>query len=247
MTAPAFEFEEPEPIEASGLVRTQCRKCGEPAIAAPNVAKSALCTGCLGQGSVYAIGELPHTVPVGYPYPFGMSQEEARERSQHPAPEFIGEWLSLAEAGDKSGRFHKSALDLAWHGRGRGWDVKLRYSVGTFQSARGAAGARQESIAVAFKGFGREAVAVYVKRGSQAWKWETVYAWGPDLFPFGEMSVTDLKWWLAGKGAPIPCWERDVRLSVHMASLKAEWEKEREKSGQVPKKRASGKKREIGG
>lgn len=250
MTAPAFEFEEPEPIEASGLVRTKCRKCGKPAIAAPEAVPSARCTGCLGSGSVYAAGELPHTVPVGYPNPFGAAYlPKDTPDDDHPEPEYHGSWFyAIGSAMPLPFELPDSVLKLAQGAISLGWEVKLRYSRGC--GAHGTTGkptALSHFLAVAIgrrEGTQREAVAVYVKpvKGG-TWSWKTVYVWGPDLAPF-KTNREDLDLFIENpQGCEVELRERSqarIKAKEALKPCPAKCEKDHDHKRPAAKKKESG-------
>lgn len=191
MTAP-FEPEEVEAVvltvDNSHLVRASCVRCKAPALCDPTQISKALCTGCLGQGSAFAPGELPHSVPTGYPITYGRGEHEsARERSQHPETEYAGEWsypLFVVTGIEIPDPVHL----LCRTAQASGWEVRIRYSRGNGQHATtGKPTALSHLLAVAVgrrEGTGRQGVAVYVRPVSGGtWTWKTVYVWGPDLSP----------------------------------------------------------------
>jgi hypothetical protein len=192
MTAP-FEIEEEEAVvltvENSHLVRGSCVRCGASALCDPTQLAKALCTGCLGQGSAFSSGDLPHTVPVGYPLTYGHGEQESvGEREEHPPAEFCGEWES--EAIPRWGlEVPDSVTKLVQFARAYGWEARVRYSRGRGQhGTTGKPTSLSHLLAVALGWHPesrREAVAVYVRpvSGSTSWTWKTVYVWGPDMAP----------------------------------------------------------------
>jgi hypothetical protein len=192
-----FEFEDPELIVASHLVRTTCRICGTAeALAVPEKAEVAGCAPCLaarvGAGGVYegkpvpvvrfgTYGvELPPEVREAYPVPEAESRTPWPYGMEFPAP-----------------------IDaLALFACSAGWKVKVAYSRGRMpHGSTGRPGALKHLISLRFGGHpmtDRQAYAVYSKSvtGAGTWSWSSVWIWGPDLPPFGMCGQLDFRVYL---------------------------------------------------
>lgn len=207
-------FEEPEPVEASHLLRTRCGKCGAMALACPSKVREARCGVCLlaetGAGGAYTGG---YTVPVGYPLGVGSARREGAVAP--PEVPAAGAWRGSLRG------VPMAVADLGADAMAEGWEVRLR-PAGTSWAVRGAC---------------RERFFLAVRRGDA---WGSLWGLGAGaLLDFPGMAV--LREWIAGHGRMRPCWYEDVRVGVHMAGLKAEWLKARGvKRGTRGKRRESG-------
>ena len=216
-----MEFEEPEPIAASHLLSVQCRgRCGAMTLAVPEHLHDALCGPCLqtkiGQA---APGPAPVIGPVIARWRAEeRSQEEVRERSQHPEPEVRGFWADLGAAGTEY-LIPGPVLQLAELAREAGWEVRVSYARGNgVHGSTGRPTAVRHSIALAFGKHpmtDAQAVATYVKPvNGGTWSWESVWMWGPDLLHFGLCNLAELKEWLREGGAVGADWYAAVRERV---------------------------------
>lgn len=163
-----------------------------------------------------------------FPLRSEWEQTQPKEHSLHPAPEHVGEWGDVPA---ELRRLERVALAA-------GWQLQVRYARGTPPR-----GALRHSLAVRIRRPGRAggAVAVYVKPvvGAGGWTWESVWIL-PQLWPVG---FTSLKEWLERGGEVAPDWHVGIRVGLHMAGLRAEWEK----VNGVKKVATSRKRRESGG
>ena len=246
MTAP-MEFEEPELITASHLVRTVCRLqvcCeGAEALAVPEKAEVAGCGPCLaaraGAGGVYegkpgpvvrfgTYGvELPPEVREAYPVP-ELTSRQVVARVTWPAP----------------------VLALAEFAREASWEVRTAASRGCMpHGTTGRPGALKHLISLRFGGHpmtDRQAYAVYSKSvaGVGTWTWGSVWIWGPDLPPFGMCGQGELKEYLLRMAMQMPADVADWVDVIRDRVLAAEVAR-KEKAKTTVKKATS--KRESGG
>lgn len=203
-----WEIEEPEPVEASHLLRVSCAKrCGQRALCAPGRERTALCTACIGQ-SVAAPQLHGRYVPaVGYPQGVRPVVEEVRE--EHPAP----------EVGSREGTWPDRwvmpvpirALDRL--AEACGWQARVQYARGTALAKYHGQWQRKESVAlrIARRGFGAYAVYVHTAGRPGGWTWGSVWLWGETLLPFGHAGVTELETWLEAGGTMPPGWYGEIR------------------------------------
>jgi hypothetical protein len=207
--------ERAEKIANSHLLSTSCVNCSAPTLAVAERVREARCGECIrarhGAGGVYKGSYGP---VVGYP--LGRAPEREPVHDPYPGPESVGQWIR-----DPDGRLRfadlpapVSVTDLIGFARNAGWpDVRIRYSRGRpSHSTTGKPTAMSHLIAVRLSGNGpNHAVAVYVKPVTGgAWAWKTVWLFGPDLKPFGECGVTELKDWLARGGNVGPEWYEEI-------------------------------------
>lgn len=188
MTQP-FEFEEPQPVPASHLLRTACVGCGVETLAVPEHVLDALCGPCRG-GSVVGY-EGGYTVPVGYP--MGPRPAEVVRTIVHPLPEISGYLADHAP---------DPVMALVKFAGSAGWNVKVVHARGTRAGARTV----KDSYAVHMERPGRKAVAVYA-----GGTWGSMWLL-PDLF--GCPTLAALKAWLAERGQVRPGWYADIRARV---------------------------------
>lgn len=199
MTSPNFEFEEPEEVEASHLLQTQCQKCGTSTLAVAQHVSDALCGPCRGGSVVGYSGE--HTSPVGYPREI-REWVEPVERIEHPEPEVGGHWCSSDEH-----LLPGPVLALRIFARAREWDVRVCHSRGNgVHGSTGRPTAVRDVYVVHCEGWGRKAVAVY---GGGTW----ASVW---LLPrlFGLCSLAELKEWLSLHGAVDEGWYARIKGRV---------------------------------
>lgn len=187
MTAP-WDFEiEAEPVEASHLVKTRCRRCGGMALAAPERAAEARCAVCWGSvvGTAVPAGRMAYTVPVGYP--LGQAPEVAVVREPYLAPE-----VTSREGLEPPDGWPVGVARLVVAGLASGWRVERTWARGCLPHATtGCPGDVKDSYAVrlARPGWGAWAV----MRGDS---WKFVWIWGDSLLPFGLCNMTELRAWL---------------------------------------------------
>lgn len=213
MTAP-MEFEEPEPIPSSHLVRTQCRTCGRPAQCDPRALSTARCAGCLGSGAVFAPGEIPHYHPGGWKT---WGPAEVRERAPHPAPGEVGKWTDAGVTMALPFELPAPVRGLAEVAVGAGWQVRMRYARGYgIHATQGRPTSLVHSLAVACRLCGRQAFAVYERPVKDAgeWAWRTVWLLDTGRPPFGIASIGELTEWLKAGGEVPEEWYGRVRDRV---------------------------------
>lgn len=221
-----WEFEEPEPVEASHLLRTWC-SCGTETLAAPGWVRSARCAPCLardtGGGVVYA--GLPYSLPVGYP--LGIAAQREVERVPHPAPE-----VSTRDPRPESVSEPLTVTDLAVYAGARGWAVTVAYSRGN--GVHGTTG-RPTALAEYWSvRFARGGYAGYAVRRDGTW--HSVAVRGLELPPFLAMGITELKQWLEQPERPAQ-WYSDIvtrraeQKAAARQSAKARPKKQRESGG----------------
>jgi hypothetical protein len=110
-----------------------------------------------------------------------------------------------------------SVLKLRWEAEQKwGWLVKTQYARGRMPHATtGRPGALVHTVALRFGGHrltGRQAYAVYRSPVARlAWAWGGVWIWGPDLPPFGQCGVTELREFLIDGGRVHGRWMDDIR------------------------------------
>lgn len=216
--AAAAQEIEAEPVPASGLMLTKCRGCGGPdVLAVPHMVPVAVCEMCRWAGVKPAGEPIEREAVQGlccFPMPL---IEEARERSQHPAPGEVGHW------GDGREDAPGPVVSLAEAARRAGWQCEVRYARGNgVHGSTGRPTSLRHSFAMRFGGHPLsrcEARAVYVRpaAGSGAWAWGSVWLWGPAVPFFGWASVAGLKVWLAAGGAVEPEWYAEVRGLAELA------------------------------
>lgn len=180
-------FVEPEPIEASHLVRTRCAGCGGEALAAPGRAREASCAECLGGSVTVPAGSMAYTVPVGYP--LGPAPEGYEGGVPYPAP------VVTSRDGREPGGVGWPGAVLRVEGvaRSNGWAVRRQYARGRFPNgSTGRPGVEYASYGLSMRLRGWGAYAVYVGTS-----WRSVMLWGVSLPWFPAASVTDLTGWLA--------------------------------------------------
>lgn len=186
---PAWD-EEPEPVDASHLLRVRCTRtgCVTLTLAAPEAVRVALCTEHLGQGVTAPELAGRYTPAVGYPVPFG-AVARVREPGVVPIPPLVAPELVCS-----SGCGHevpKPVAQLAVQAHLDGWQVEHRHSRGQVVGGTGKQLAVAEMWSVRFR---RGSWAGYAVRRGGAW--DSVCVTGADLPPFLHLGVTGLKEWL---------------------------------------------------
>ncbi len=191
-----FEFEEPEPVEASHLVRARCA-CGADALTVLERAREARCGTCALNES--GADGRTHGVP-GPVVRYGTFAIPPAEviREAYPTPTHVGSvtyderslMLEMPTPGP--------VLSLAEYARENSWEVRSQYTRGHFpHGTTGRPGAEQHVISLRFGGHpmtDRQAYAVYRSPVSKvAWTWSSIAIWGPDLPPYLGCGVADLK------------------------------------------------------
>lgn len=209
--------ERAERVAGSHLMAARCVNCGGLSLAVEAHVRDARCGTCT-RDRTGAIGTYsgPYTVPVGYPLGADLRPEPKRE--SYPDPRYAGPWIRVS--GIPGWRdmnlpeWPKPCADLIAFARVHGWtDVRVRYTRGDpAHSTTGKPTALSHLIAVRFGGNGpNSAVAVYVKAVTGGtWTWKSVWVWGPELLPFGESGVTELKEWLSKDGKVWPDWYAEI-------------------------------------
>jgi hypothetical protein len=222
-----LEFEEPEPVEASHLVRASCCGCGTRTLSTPERAdqRVALCGACIQVAAAAAaesarpawegvpntkLGE--YTPIVGYPNPYGRGSAPVAEREPLPEPE-----VSSRDAVPPPFDMPGAVLKLAETARESGWEVTIDYSRGRMlHGSTGRPLRVSHLLAVRLMGHasGRRAVAVYRQAASGgAWTWASVWMWGPDLNYFGHGSITELLIYIDNPMQPVS-WFTAIRERV---------------------------------
>ncbi len=216
----AWEFEEPEPVEASHLLKVRCAGCGasRAALAAPGQEAGARCTACFGSSpgaTLEAAGARAYTpgrTEVALrpaPWPGGLDPHPAPERSSRdetpggtPTPTPV---QKLAQRASEAG-----AQAIVQYARGHG-----------VHGSTGRPTAVRDSWAVRIVNGAGRAAAVYAG-GS----WGSV--WIVDAAGWHRVGVTDLAVWLAERGAVEPLWFE------HIAALLENRELASKKGGPCP-------------
>lgn len=243
MTAPgAFEIEEPEPVEASHLIKTQCRTCGAPTLAVAEHLCDASCGACLWDrvSAGKAGGEIGVPGPVVARWrseqPSGGGAEFWHKDAKsgvwskvmppeviHPAPEQVG--------GEMPSVMPDAVLRLSELAREAGWEVGVTYARGTgVHGSTGRPTSLRHSLAVRCHHplFGLSAVALYVRpvTASGTWSRGSVWLWGPSLPHFRLAGFTELKEWLREGGQVGAEWYAAVRFAVAEAEEAGREQKE---------------------
>jgi hypothetical protein len=160
------------------------------------------------------------------------------ERPPFPAPE-----VTSRDPWPKGWVMPAAALSLASDARGWGWQAVTQYARGQMPHAiTGRPGTPAHTVAVRLGGHARtdrQAYAVYRSPVSRpAWTWSSVQIWGPDLPPFGQCGVTELREWLSLAGDVPRLWFSGIALRREEQALRA-----RQSAAARPKKST----REAGG
>jgi len=204
-----FEFEEPEAVEASHLLRARCVKCGAEALAVEEHVRDALCQECRG-GSV--VGELGAYAPV-VGYPRGERPARGEERAMHPAPAMRSHLCPMF------GHVLPVVVErIAGTARGAGWRVSVSHARGRgIHGSTGRPTGMRESWVVRFWGAREErAVAVYSSPGG----WGDMWIWGPSRPWWSCPTLADLQWWLTQ--VIDPDWYAGVMVRVAEQALAKE-------------------------
>jgi hypothetical protein len=188
-----LDFEEPREVEASHLVWARCTVCrASDALCTPERARVARCGACLevpGRG-----GEVGVYAPV-VGYPMGTYVQPQPVPNYFPPP-----MISSHDGVVPDFAWPAPVLKLQALAEGCGWEVRRGYACGNAtHSSTGRPLQMTHSIGLRF---GRHAMtrnracAVYSSPTSAfAWKWSSVWTWGPEL-PLSALSFTALKKWL---------------------------------------------------
>lgn len=211
-----LEFEEPEPIEASHLVSTQCRDCGSKALSVPERARKARCGTCAHSAAGAGTAVVGKPGPVVRYGTFALPiPEEVRE--VYPHPTYVGPVGKvspvLVVAGDGDAlredtefmQCPQPVMSLAEYARENSWEVRCQYTRGRLpHGSTGHPGAEKHVISLRFGGHpmtDRQAYAVYARAVSGGtWAWQSVAVWGPALPPYLGCGITELRTYL-GEGA----------------------------------------------
>lgn len=184
-----FEFEEPQPINASHLVHCACVVCGGVALAAPSQAQKARCTACVGAGvdgsalrGSYTPGRLLSPLR---PSEAVVEQPEVRPpvlvclpECEHPMPDPV--------------------RDLTLYAIAQGWQVVVQHSAGGVMGGNGKQLADAQMWGMRLR-MGAKWQGYAVRRGAQ---WESVCVAGETLPPFLTLGITELRTWLAEPEQP---------------------------------------------
>ncbi len=199
-----------ETIANSHLVRSPCAGCGADALSTPERVVEARCGTCLQSRAGAGTGAYdgPYSVPVGYPRASVTLVEP--ERSAHPDPIVTSRMYIPVDA-----QMPGPVIELRQHAAAYGWTARVQYARGNrVHGTTGKPTAVTHSWAVRIGDHpdtSARAVAVYVSdAGGKNWTWKSVWMFGPELKPFGQGGITDLKDWLEHGGNVPADWYRDV-------------------------------------
>jgi hypothetical protein len=201
----AFEFEEPQPVAASHLLRCRCSMCGGEALAAPERVGSARCTACMGGGVVapwlagrYTPGRQVQPLPgAGAPVVAGLAP--------HPAPEIPAHVLQPAQIDFAPSAVRTLTRVCTEHG----WAVRVQMARGN--GVHGGTGRPTECKDRWGVTFGRDGWQGYAVYGGT---WESVCVLGRELRPKLTLSVTDLRHWLTAPADPGRLWYEHVEAAA---------------------------------
>ncbi|HEU4753931.1 MAG TPA: hypothetical protein VFU47_12555 [Armatimonadota bacterium] len=163
-----------------------------------------------------------------------VKPEEPEQVPEHPAPEHTSRdpWPSGFTIPWAVTRMTRTA-------QAHGWAVGRTYARGTRMQATGKPGPLVESVALRMlhPETRCRAVLVYeIPAGAGAKGWSTCLVWGPNLPPFAEANVTEVREYLAARGRVHPSWVAAIRERVASAEAKRK---------AAPKR--SARAREVGG
>lgn len=201
-----WEFEEPEPVEASHLVRVTCCKCGArvSALAAPGQERRARCAGCIGTSEAVPAQLLRQYVPaVGYPsHPRASLDESVCPVCRATSPKDKCNWQpagshpkpAVSSRDGVEGVYPSAVLKLAERAREASWEVRQQYARGCgVHGSTGRALLEAESFALIFYGHPMTNSGAYaVYRGGS---WRSVNIAGMAIG-----GVSDLLHWLETGG-----------------------------------------------
>lgn len=212
MTSPAFEIEEPEPIEASHLLAVSCsRRCGARTVVAADQVSVALCGPCRAQDAASAtcITRLPDKPPPAVAE-WGSEKilaQNGAERVELVAPEFVCEPNGCDHPMPGPVSELRDVAILAH------WKARVRHSRGGVMGGAGKQLAVAEIWSVRFR---RGAWQGYAVRRDDGW--DSVCVAGETLPPFMALGVADLRLWLAEpeRGAE---WYDGIRARVAASAL----------------------------
>jgi hypothetical protein len=206
----AWELEEPEPVEASHLMRVTCCACGAPrgALAAAGQELRARCAACIGT-SVAVSAELRGQ----YTPAFGWSARPAAVPvglSEHPAP-------SVSSRDGVGTQYPSAVLKVAERARGAGWKVRPQYARGCgVHGSTGRPLAEADRYALVFHSHPMTDAGAYAVHSGGSWK--SVNIAGRALG-----TITDLEYWLSVCGEVDLLWFEHVRAAVDDAAWDTEW------------------------
>lgn len=205
--AELFEFEEPQPIEASHLVHCACMTCGGTALAAPEQARKARCTACAGAGVDGSALRGSYT-PGRLLSPLRPSEAVVERTAIRPPV--------LVCPPDCAHPLPAPVRDLTLYASAYGWLVTAQHSVGGVMGGIGKQLADAQLWSVRFR-VGVKWQGYAVRRGAQ---WESVCVAGETLSPFLTLGVTDLRTWLAEPEQPLE-WYAGLRAKAAGQTLAA--------------------------
>ncbi len=213
MTDVSWEFEEPEPIPASHLLRVRCAHCGRSAaaLAAPGQERAARCTNCIGSG--VTAPELAGAYTPGRFIARPVPAEPLAGLDPHPAPE-----VSSRDEEPGGALYPSAVLKMAQRAREAGWDVVQQYARGAFPHATtGRPTAVRDSYALRMRHLSTGALAVMVYRDkgwSSVWLRSRHHAtW------FGLAGATDASAWLLAGGEVEERWYVEIRARVEAYAI----------------------------
>ena len=234
----------PEPNSSLGW--TDCAgRCGARTLTVRERAGAARCGPCLSLAAGVKPG--PRTLPgpvIGYGFPPGAGPR--------PEPDTPAEYPDVA-VGSRSPRpagviTPTPVLKLQEDAQGFGWRVHLQYAKGWMPHATtGRPTKLVETFCLrlhAHPGTRRQALAAYTMP-DKAWK--LVYVWGPDLPPYGELNVTDLREFLSAPAGWTADGVRARRAEQARAAAETEARRKADEAAGIRPKRSAGWNREAGG
>jgi pimeloyl-ACP methyl ester carboxylesterase len=205
--AELFEFEEPQPVAASHLLRCRCCVCGAEALAAPQQVSVARCTGCMGAGAASGARVGSYT-PGALLVPLRPAQQVVERADLHPP-------VSVCESNGCEHTEPAPVTALLNAAYAAGWRAVVRHSRGGVMGGSGKQLADAEIWSVRFRCGSWQGYAV--RRGDV---WDSVCVAGAGLPPFLLLGVTSLREWLTEPDRP-PAWYQEKRAEEAARKLAA--------------------------
>ncbi len=238
MTDLGFEFEEPQPVAASHLLRCACCVCGHETLADPAYVAMARCARCMPPGGAVVGGGIPPPARGGF-YALRPAQRVVDVVKVVP-PESVCPVFAYGQGAPECGHEAPAPVgSLAGLALDCGWLVARGHSRGGVMGGNGRQLAAADMWSVRFRRPGWQAYAV--RRGAA---WSSVALAGDALHPFMAAGVTDLKEWLQAGGAMSAEWYAAI---VKREADKATRTKAAAKARTAEKGTGSGARRESGG
>jgi hypothetical protein len=206
-----------EIVAGSFLVKAKCVGCkGADCFVIPEKVDVARCIEC---GRVNQDIQHAWFEPVGmwHPtvgYPRANVTLAEPERPAHPDP-IVTSRMYIPVAVEIPG----PVIELRQHAAMHDWRIRTQYAKGRrLHSSTGLPTALVHSWAVRIGDHpdtSARAVAVYVSDAhGKNWTWKSVWMFGPELKPFGQGGITDLKDWLGNGGWVPDSWYSDIAERV---------------------------------